>query len=52
MQSVLGHGLCQSGDLAQVLDRPEGIARARVQITARGQGPAVAPVEVVCSDVK
>lgn len=49
LQSVLQHGLCESGDLAQVLDRPEGIQRARVQITARGQGPAVQPVEVLCS---
>lgn len=48
LQAVLGYGLCEAGELAQVLDRPEGVAKATVHTTTRGRGPAVPPVEVEC----
>jgi sterol desaturase/sphingolipid hydroxylase (fatty acid hydroxylase superfamily) len=50
LHAVLGYGLCAGGELAQVLDRPQGVARATVHTTARGQGPAVADVEVTCGE--
>jgi sterol desaturase/sphingolipid hydroxylase (fatty acid hydroxylase superfamily) len=49
LQGVLGHGLCAGGELAQVLDRADGVATATVHTTPRGQGPAVADVEVACA---